>query len=732
GQAPYEAIWGNGATGLTVSGLTAGTYAVTLTDGNGCAVSDSVVVSEPEALTCSAQVIQPVSTHGGSDGIAGGTAAGGVAPYTYLWSNGDEGPTADSLSAGQWHLTVTDANGCLCTTTVDMPQPASLGDFVWNDQNENGIQDSGEPGLPDVEITLEGTTSGGVEVNLTTQTDAEGRYRFNALQPGLYRLRFAPPDQYGFTIPNAANDQVDSDVDPATGMTETIAVLDGQENLTVDAGFFALDEPVTLGDFVWLDANRNGLQDSSETGIPGVVVRLLRMPGGSVQATTTTDFLGKYHFQNVPPGDYAIEFLGGSLPTGYVFTTPDAGADDALDSDVDPALGRIPTFTVVGYSPDDLTLDAGAYPACDNVTSGGQVGFSEQLCGMGADPAEIIELVPPMGGFGALEFQWLQSDIPVFNGPGDPNWAPIPGATQATYDPGPLNQTTYYIRCVRREGCTEFAGESNIVEKEIVELPLALIEQAPGNLCDGEPGTFKAANAGAGASYHWDFGSGTPSTADTRIVTGVSWSQPGTHVVTLTVTRFGCSQNTTALLDVNDCLAPLLRIEPFSATLEGAQVALRWQTGPAPEGTLFAVQRSEDGQAFHTIGMLSTASESEEGYAFRDTNPLKGLSWYRIGFQLPDGRSGHSEPRSVFFQPPGMPDFYFYPNPVGNHGRLDILNPLEEPLEVLLINGFGKQLRKWFVPAGASALEMDLSKWPQGVYYLQILAPGRRPLVQKV
>ena len=732
GQAPFEAVWSNGASGLAVSGLSAGTYAVTLTDGNGCSVSHSVAVSEPEALTCSAQVVQPVSTHGGSDGIAGGSADGGTAPYTFQWSNGDEGPTADSLSAGQWHLTVTDANGCLCTATVDMPQPASLGDFVWHDQNENGIQDAGEPGMPDVEITLEGTTSAGVTVNLTTLSDADGRYRFNALDPGLYRLRFAPPDQYGFTTPNAANDQVDSDVNPATGMTDTLAVLDGQENLSVDAGFVALDEPVTLGDFVWLDANRNGLQDSGETGIPGVVVRLLRMPGATVQATTTTDFLGEYHFQDVAPGDYAIEFLSGSLPTGYVFTAPNVGADESLDSDVDTALGRIPTFTVQGYAPDNLDLDAGAYPVCDNVTTGGQVGYSEQLCGMGTDPAEIIELVPPTGGFGALEFQWLQSDVPVFNGPGDPNWTHIPGATQATYDPGPLNQTTYYIRCVRREGCTEFSGESNIVEKEIVELPLALIEQAPDNLCDGEAGTFKAANAGAGSSYHWDFGSATPSTADTRIVTGVSWAQPGTYVVTLTVTRFGCSQSSTALVDVNDCLAPLLRIEPFSATLEGEVVALRWQTGPAPEGTLFSIQRSENGQDFHTIGMLSTASESTEGYSFLDTAPLKGLGWYRIGYQLPDGGSGYSDLRSVFYQPPGMPDFFFYPNPVGNHGRLDILKPHDEPLEVLLINGFGTELRRWTVPAGASALEMELTKLPLGIYYLQVIAPGRRPLVQKV
>ena len=93
---------------------------------------------------------------------------------------------------------------------------------------------------------------------------------------------------------------------------------------------FKLPVLASLGDRVWLDGNGNGLQDSGEAGFAGVTVRLLN-GSNQVVATTTTDATGQYLFTGLLPGQYKVQVVS---PNGYQFTTANAGANDALDSDV--------------------------------------------------------------------------------------------------------------------------------------------------------------------------------------------------------------------------------------------------------------------------------------------------------------------------------------------------------------------------------------------------------------
>ena len=113
-------------------------------------------------------------------------------------------------------------------------------------------------------------------------------------------------------------------------------------------------DPAIIGDRVWNDVDGNGIQDDGELGIQCVTVNLLDAEG-NVVATTTTDANGNYRFEIGDPGTYVIEFAPKS---GWTFTTKDAGNDDALDSDADPATGRTPSFTV-SAGQTDLTFDAG-------------------------------------------------------------------------------------------------------------------------------------------------------------------------------------------------------------------------------------------------------------------------------------------------------------------------------------------------------------------------------------
>jgi SdrD B-like domain len=117
----------------------------------------------------------------------------------------------------------------------------------------------------------------------------------------------------------------------------------------------AMTQAAEIGDFVWDDLDRDGVQDTGEPGIPGVSVALLLQEGGYLVASTTTGVNGAYRFSNLSPGVYQVMF---SLPAGYIFTVPNVGSDTTdSDADMDGMTGPIALFGEVT----DLTHDAGMY-----------------------------------------------------------------------------------------------------------------------------------------------------------------------------------------------------------------------------------------------------------------------------------------------------------------------------------------------------------------------------------
>jgi SdrD B-like domain len=104
----------------------------------------------------------------------------------------------------------------------------------------------------------------------------------------------------------------------------------------------------SLGDYVWNDLNKNGIQDSTENGIAGITVSLINVTTGKIVGATVTDAYGKYLFPIVAPGQYQVGF---TLPSNYVFTqnTNIGGLNPigtANNSDVDSVTGKTKAFTV--------------------------------------------------------------------------------------------------------------------------------------------------------------------------------------------------------------------------------------------------------------------------------------------------------------------------------------------------------------------------------------------------
>lgn len=116
GTPNYTFLWNTGCTAASCTGICAGNYTVTVTDANGCTVTDTANVTQPSAVVASASMTQ--ATCGQSDGSATGSAVGGTGAYTYQWIGGPATATYNNIPAGTYSVIVTDANGCSDTASI--------------------------------------------------------------------------------------------------------------------------------------------------------------------------------------------------------------------------------------------------------------------------------------------------------------------------------------------------------------------------------------------------------------------------------------------------------------------------------------------------------------------------------------------------------------------------------------------------------------------------------------
>ncbi|HET6523571.1 SdrD B-like domain-containing protein [Sphingopyxis sp.] len=200
---------------------------------------------------------------------------------------------------------------------------SSLAGSVFVDSNNDGVRQPGESGIEGVTVRLTGTDEAGTAVDRTLTTDADGNYRFGDLLAGTYALAETQPVGFGDGGESAGT----SGGSVANDSIAAIALAAG-----IDASDYVFGEVGQgQGGTVYVDTNRNGVQDPGEPGIPGVTVELQR-PDGSVVQTVTTGPDGRYDFADIEAGDYVI-----------VETQP-AGYGDAAEN---PA-NRVPLTVGVG------------------------------------------------------------------------------------------------------------------------------------------------------------------------------------------------------------------------------------------------------------------------------------------------------------------------------------------------------------------------------------------------
>ena len=162
GTPAYSFLWSTGATTAMISNLTAGTYTVTVTDANNCKCISSVTLTEPIELECWVTIDEDIECFGDNTGKLTVSASGGTPGYTYAWSNGANTAMISNLPAGTYTVTVTDANGCICTKSMTLTQPPLLTcDITINDNisctgyNDGKVTANANGGTPGYTYALE-------------------------------------------------------------------------------------------------------------------------------------------------------------------------------------------------------------------------------------------------------------------------------------------------------------------------------------------------------------------------------------------------------------------------------------------------------------------------------------------------------------------------------------------------------------------------------------------------
>lgn len=122
GVAPYIYLWNHGAATAIATNLLSGIYTVTVTDQAGCIASASVNIAQPSALTVNILPTNP-KCFGASNGFGVASALGGTPGYIYTWSDGGSLATSNQLSANNYGLIVTDANGCVVSSSMTLTNP---------------------------------------------------------------------------------------------------------------------------------------------------------------------------------------------------------------------------------------------------------------------------------------------------------------------------------------------------------------------------------------------------------------------------------------------------------------------------------------------------------------------------------------------------------------------------------------------------------------------------------
>ncbi|MBD3636979.1 MAG: T9SS type A sorting domain-containing protein [Crocinitomicaceae bacterium] len=260
GANPYTYSWSTGGTGPFVSNLSAGPISVTVTDNNGCTVTESGTVTNNPDVSVSLTSSTDASCNAGNDGAIDVTVSGGTGPFTYSWSNGATTEDLSGVGAGTYTLTVTDDLGCTATLTETINEPTAISGSATTTDIISGSDGS-------VDLTVTGGTppytynwtSGETTEDLSglslagtytcTITDANGctttvnaivNSQLSIIEEGLKYMNIYPNPSHG-TINILFTEKILVDITIYNSMGQSLFTLsnNGDQSIAIDMNEFA-------------------------------------------------------------------------------------------------------------------------------------------------------------------------------------------------------------------------------------------------------------------------------------------------------------------------------------------------------------------------------------------------------------------------------------------------------------------------------------------------------------
>lgn len=526
GSGSYTYAWSNGATTATISGLTAGPYSYTITDSNGCTRSGgvSVLANTPVVATGSSQM---ASCFDGADGSATLNASGGVGPYTYAWSNGATGATATGLSAGTYQYTITDSEGCTVSGNLGVQSPGpvwSTFDFQYgcNGEDTGSAEIFANGGTPPYTYQWSnGATTAAID-NLApgmyfyTVTDANG-----CTDNGLVCIFYSFFDaSVSASAPDCSNED-----DGSASLIVTNALPPVVYQWSNGATTSTINN-LAPGDYGYTVSDASNCEVTGSVTIAAgtdVVASVLELQGGNLQAMGTG---------GTPP--YTYQWSNGE--TTQIADEYTSGTYSVTVTDVNGCFGIIS-----GLVPTDETCP-------DNISYPGMIGVDQTLCAPGNTPITIVETDAPSGGSFPVEYLWMSNTV---GGPFNPNfWTPIPNTNSSSYSPGPLNQTTYFIRCVRsaEDGCVYLESNTVVIT---VENNIDPVINRPPLGCFGQTQTYSVTNIASNADVEWTFNGPVTVNTTSGDEVEVTFVGGGYLNFSVTITEDGCSGTFSQQVTIN-------------------------------------------------------------------------------------------------------------------------------------------------------------------------------------
>lgn len=494
GSAPYTYTWTPPvSTGSTATGLSAGTYYITVTDSNGCSKTDSVVVGAIATFTLSTSAT--TANCAGTGGSASVVVTGSSGPLTYLWSpSGGNGPVATNLNAGTYTVLVTDTNNCSLTATVNVPQMTST-----------------------VLVSITGNPPGcdTSAVGVLTAVPAGGT--------APYTYLWSPIGGTGQTATNLPSG------------TYTVLVTDSNQCTATGTAVIAPVIPVT-----YISATTNALCNTSNTGSATITTTSGGVPPYSYlwsNGSTSTTITG------VSPGTYTFTITdsNGCTSTGTAIVGQNPAVFVTVNPDTTICSGQVANLSANG---------SGGTPVFNYSWSNGVFTSSQQvnpastttyivtitdgtMCTATASVTVTVVQYPVISLTADATICEGTSIALNASGGNTYSWSPSTGLNNSNID-NPVAtpaSTTNYIVTANNGNCSS----TDSVLITVVPSPVASFTA---DTTQGATVSFTNTSTG-GVSYLWYFGDGTSSTATDPIHT---FTTAGSYTVTLVVTNsLGCT-----------------------------------------------------------------------------------------------------------------------------------------------------------------------------------------------